>query len=69
MFLTLDKFKKRVEELKIRRYFGYQKIAPFVSMKGDLSVDDVYRKVPESIAGDSFDIHDFFAGRDKFSGY
>lgn len=66
MFFTLEKFQRRVEELKERRYFGYQKIAPFVSMPGSLSVDEVYKEVPEKIEGNLFDIDDFFIGRDKY---
>lgn len=41
MFFTLEKFQRRVEELKEHRYFGYQKIAPFVSMPGSFGVDEV----------------------------
>lgn len=66
MFFTLEKFQKRVDELKIRRYFGYQPVAPFTSMPGNLHVDEVYHELPEKIEGDMFDIHDFFIGRDKY---
>ena len=66
MFFTLEKFEKRVDELKIRRYFGYQPVAPFISMPGNLHVDEVYHELPEKIEGDMFDIHDFFTGRDKY---
>ncbi|MGN1267427.1 MAG: alpha-mannosidase [Dorea sp.] len=66
MFFALEKFQKRVDELKSRRYFGYQVIAPFIAMEGDLPEDDSYSKVPEKIIGESFDIHDFFAGRNRY---
>lgn len=66
MFFTLEKFQKRVEELKERRYFGYKKAAPFISMPGNLHEDEVYRELPEKIEGNKFDIHDFFTGRDKY---
>ena len=66
MFFTLEKFQRRVEELKERRYFGYQMIAPFQAMEGGLTEDEVYRELPDEISGKTFDIHDFFAGRDKY---
>ena len=66
MFFALEKFQKRVDELKERRYFGYQPVTPFISMQGNLQEDAVYHEVPEMIEGTEFDIHDFFIGRDKY---
>ena len=36
MFFTLEKFQRRVEELKERRYFNLHPVAPFSAMEGDL---------------------------------
>ena len=66
MFLTLDKFQKRVEELGRRRYFGNVSIAPFTSMEGGLSENEIYRTLPDRIEGSSFGLDDFFAGRDRY---
>lgn len=66
MFFTLEKFQKRVEELKERRYFGHRCIAPFTSMEGNLLEDESYRQIPEKIEGGTFGLYDIFAGRDKY---
>ncbi|MBS6196691.1 MAG: alpha-mannosidase [Clostridiales bacterium] len=66
MFFTIDKFKRRVEELGQRRYFGYQCIAPFVSMEGALPEADHYHELPEKIEGTVFGINDSFIGRDRY---
>lgn len=66
MFLTIDKFQRRVEELEERRYIERHCIAPFVSMEGTLGKDESYHGLPEKIEGGSFDNHDFFAGRDRY---
>ncbi|MBO5460200.1 MAG: alpha-mannosidase, partial [Ruminococcus sp.] len=66
MFFTLEKFQKRVEELKEKRYFGHQCIAPFVSMEGELPEDESYRQIPEKIEGEPFGLNDIFAGRDRY---
>lgn len=66
MFFTLDKFQRRVEELKERRYVERRCIAPFVSMEGTLDKNESYHELPEKIEGGTFDIHDFFVGRDRY---
>ena len=66
MFLTLDKFKRRVEELGERRYFGHQCLAPFTSMEGSLPEDESYHELPEKIEGPDFGINDSFIGRDRY---
>ena len=66
MFFTQEKLKQRVEELGLKRYFGFKCIAPFVSMQGTLSADEVYRGIPEEISGKPFDLNDSFVGRDRY---
>lgn len=66
MFLTIDKFKRRVEELGERRYFGHQCLAPFTSMEGTLPEDESYHELPENIEGPDFGINDSFVGRDRY---
>lgn len=66
MFLTIDKFKKRVEELKDRRYVDAVSMAPFTSMEGGLSKDDWYHELPDKIQGKPFGIGDVLEGRDHY---
>lgn len=66
MFLTLDKFQRRVEELAERRYFGKQCIAPFTAMEGNQPEDEHYHQLPEKIEGGTFGINDSFVGRDRY---
>lgn len=66
MFLTLDKFERRVSELGRRRYFSHQCIAPFISMEGNLPKDESYCGLPEKIEGPEFRINDSFVGRDRY---
>ena len=66
MFFHVEKFQKRVEELKERRYLGNQCIAPFTSMEGNLSENESYHKVPEKIEGGLFGLNDIFSGRDRY---
>lgn len=66
MFFTLEKLQKRTEELKSRRYFGHQTIAPFTAMDGGLSKDEVYCKIPDKIEGRQMHIGDFFTGQDRY---
>lgn len=66
MFFTLEKFNCRTEELERRRYFGHTCIAPFVSMPGTLSEDEVYHELPPKIEGNSFGLNEFFIGRDRY---
>ena len=66
MFLTLDKFERRVSELGRRRYFSHQCIAPFISMEGNLPKDESYCGLPEKIEGPEFGINDSFVGRDRY---
>lgn len=66
MFFTIEKFKRRVEELEQRRYFGKQSIAPFVSMEGALPKDESYHGIPDRIEGPEFGLHDIFSGRDRY---
>lgn len=66
MFFTLEKLEQRTKELKERRYFAHQTIAPFTAMKGTLSKDEVYHKLPRCIEGESFGLNDFFVGRDGY---
>mgnify|MGYP000814305447 CR=1 FL=1 len=42
MFFTIEKFQKRVEELKARRYLQCRCIAPFVSMPDEGADDEVH---------------------------
>lgn len=74
MFFTIEKFEKRVEELKHRRYFGMRSIAPFAAMPGELPEDAHYhgappeRKTPEQDRREwkEFGLNDFFVGRDRY---
>ena len=66
MFLTKEKLRSRVNELAWRRYFGFQCIAPFISMEGQLSKDESNVELPDRIEGDTFDINDMFIGRDRY---
>ena len=66
MFFTIEKFERRIEELKQRRYFGHQTITPFTAMPGELNTDEVYHEIPDRIAGDEFQLNDFFVGRDRY---
>lgn len=66
MFFTLEKLQKRTEELKSRRYFGHQTIAPFTAMDGGLSKDEVYCKIPDKIEGRQMHIGDSFTGQDRY---
>lgn len=66
MFFTIEKFRRRTEELKQRRYFGHQTIAPFTAMPGELPEDAVYHEIPGQIVGDEFHLNDFFTGRDRY---
>ncbi len=66
MFFTIDKFRRRVEELEGRRYFGNVSIAPFTSMEGGLSPDEHYHEFPEKIQGPEFQLNDIFVGRDRY---
>ncbi|MBS6196196.1 MAG: alpha-mannosidase [Clostridiales bacterium] len=66
MFFEIDKFKRRVEELGRKRYFGHQCIAPFTSMEGGLTKDEHYHGLPEKIEGADFGINDSFIGRDRY---
>lgn len=66
VFFSVEKFQRRVEELKERRYFGGSCIAPFISMEGNLDKDEHYHELPERIEGPEFGMHDFFVGRDKY---
>lgn len=66
MFLIGEKLKCRVSELAWRRYFGFQSIAPFSSMEGQLSKDESNVEIPERIEGGTFDINDMFIGRDRY---
>ncbi len=66
MFRTEDKLRIRIEELSWRRYFGHQTIAPFTAMEGNSSPDESNLSIPPEIAGSTFDVNDFFVGRDKY---
>lgn len=66
MFFTLEKFRKRLEELKIRRYVGQKAVTPFLAMEGQLPEDEVYRQAPEHVEGELFDINDIFVGRNRY---
>ncbi|MGI5959750.1 MAG: alpha-mannosidase [Massiliimalia sp.] len=66
MFLTIDKFKRRAEELAQRRYFGHQTIAPFRAMPGTLPEDEAYHELPKKIEGMTFQLNDQFIGRDRY---
>lgn len=66
MFFTLEKLKRRTEELKHRRYFGHISIAPFAAMEGRTAEDEVYREFRDIIEGEPISVGDFFSGRDKY---
>lgn len=66
MFFTIEKFQKRVEELKARRYLQCRCIAPFVSMPDERADDEVHLALPDKIEGESFGLNDTFAGRDRY---
>ncbi len=66
MFYTEIKLKRRIAELKQKRYVGHQSITPFKCMEGQLSKDECNVVLPERIEGGTFDKNDFFVGRDKY---
>lgn len=69
MFFTVEKFRRRVEELGRRRYFGLTCVAPFTAVPGTLGEDEHYHGAPpEGITdeGTEFGLHDFFVGRDRY---
>lgn len=66
MFLTTDKFKKRVSEMETYRYIHLESIAPMTAMEGGLGVDEVYHGMPETIEGGQIAIGDEFVGRDRY---
>ena len=66
MFFTEEKLQSRVEELKIKRYFAHESIAPFKAMEGQLSEDESNICMPDKIEGGSFDLNDVFEGRDRY---
>lgn len=66
MFFEKDRFHERVEELKQKRYFGHQTIAPFTSMEGPLSKDESNMAIPEKIEGGTLNVGDEFVGRDRY---
>lgn len=66
MFFTEAKFRRSVIELGEKRYFGHTCIAPFTAMEGQLSQDESNVSIPEKIVGGTFDINDYFVGRDRY---
>lgn len=66
MFLTEEKFLRRVEELNSFRFVNAVSIAPMTAMEGQLGVDDVYCGMPEKIEGGQIAIGDEFVGRDRY---
>ncbi len=66
MFFTEAKLRSRIGELRGRRYFGHQCIAPFTSMEGQLSQDESNISMPEKIEGGTFNLNDVFEGRDRY---
>ena len=66
MFFTEAKLQNRINELRGRRYFGHQCIAPFISMEGQLSKDESNICIPEKIEGGTFNLNDVFEGRDRY---
>jgi len=65
-FFSVEKLRRRVEELEHRRYFGMEPITPFTAMPGTLDKDEVYHELPEKIEGMTFDMYDLFPGYDKY---
>ena len=66
MFLTEEKFLRRVNELEAFRFVNAKSIAPMAAMEGHLGVDDVYCAMPEKIEGGQIAIGDEFVGRDRY---
>ena len=66
MFLTEEKFLRRVEELGKFRFTDAVSIAPMAAMAGNLETDEVYCAAPEEIAGGEIAIGDEFVGRDRY---
>lgn len=67
MDIRSRKYERRAEELKNRRYFGHQSLAPFVSAEGKNGPDEVYSVCCEQIEnGTLFDIGDQFIGKNKY---
>lgn len=66
MLWTKEKLKARTQELGGRRYFGFTSLTPFVSMEGQLSVDESNVHLPEKIEGQPYNVGDFFIGRDRY---
>ncbi len=66
MFHTIKKFRKRVEELGLRRYTGHTSLSPFRSMEGALGRDEWYTAAPETVEGPLFYLKDHFIGRDRY---
>lgn len=66
MFFTEEKLVRSMQELRQKRYFGYQPITPFIAMEGKLSEDESNLRIPEKIAGSTFGLNDVFEGRDRY---
>ena len=66
MFFTEEKLVRRMQELRQKRYCGYQPITPFVAMESKLSEDESNLSIPDKIEGSTFDINDVFEGRDRY---
>ncbi|MBS6195791.1 MAG: alpha-mannosidase [Clostridiales bacterium] len=64
---TSRKYERRAEELKSRRYFGHQSIAPFLAAEGENGPDEVYRTCREKIEnGTLFGIGNRLEGRNNY---
>ena len=64
---TSRKYERRAEELKSRRYFGHQSIAPFLAAKGKNGPDEVYRACPDKMEnGMPFGRGDCLRGRNNY---
>ena len=66
MLYTEEKLIRSMNELRQKRYFGHQVIAPFIAMEGKLSKDESNLCIPDKIEGSTFDINDVFEGRDRY---
>ena len=66
MLFTEEKLIRGREELRQKRYFGHQAIAPFAAMEAKLSEDESNLCIPEKIEGSTFGLNDVFEGRDRY---
>lgn len=66
MFFAEQKFMRRAQELKSRRWAQMSPIDWFYVKEGGLDPDTVYTDCPEPFGGDTIKLGDEFSGRDRY---